>query len=334
MSEKVRNWIGHGLVLLVFLVAVWMLLHELKDPDGKQYSAQVILQRLKSISTGQLLWALALTVFSYVVLFGYDVLALQSIGRSLPLWRVAIAAFVGHCCSFNFGAILGGSTVRYRLYSLWGLSAVDIVKLLLVLGVTFWVGALALAGAMFWWQPIHIPEKLQEAFAKFHLTFTSVQPLAPILIGIVILYLGLSFFNRRPLRIKGHELHLPSLRMAISQLIVASADFVVAASVLYVLLPKSVEISFAQFLSIYLLAIVGGVATHVPGGVGILELVVLSLVTSSQQAPVEKDALFASLLAFRVVYYLLPLFPALALLGAADVLTPQKHKASSPPASH
>lgn len=223
------------------------------------------------------------------------------------------AAFVGHSCSFNFGAILGGTTVRYRLYSLWGLSAVDIVKLLLVLGVTFWVGAFALGGVMFWWQPIAIPEKL-------HMPFETVRPLAPILIGIVILYLGLSFFNRRPLRFRGREFHLPSFGMALSQLAVASADFIVAATVLYVLLPDTVEISFLHFLSIYLLAIVGGVITHVPGGIGILELVVLALVASNQ-----KDALFASLLAFRVVYYWLPLFPALALLAAADVL-PRKPK--------
>ena len=318
MSEKFRNLIGHGVVLLVFLVAVWMLLHELKDPDGNQYTIRDILDQLRLIPASHFCLALALMVLSYVVLFGYDVLALRSIGRSLPLWRVAIAAFVGHCCSFNFGAILGGTTVRYRLYSLWGLSAVDIVKLLLVLGVTFWVGALALAGVMFWWQPINIPEQLRHAL---HLPFTTVRPLAPILIIIVMLYLGLSVFNRRPLRFRGHELYLPSLRMALSQLVVASADFVVAASVLYVLLPSSVEISFLHFLSIYLLAIVGGVATHVPGGIGILELVVLTLVTSSQQKPVEKDALLASLLAFRVVYYLIPLFPALGLLAAADVLT-------------
>ena len=314
MSEKVRNGIGHGLVLLVFLGAVWMLLHELKDPEGKPYTVGDILDQLRLIPTSRFLLSLALMVFSYVVLFGYDVLALISIGRSLPLWRVAIAAFVGHCCSFNFGAILGGTTVRYRLYSLWGLSGVDIVKLLLVLGVTFWVGALALAGVMFWWQPINIPDKL-------HLPFETVRPLAPILIGIVVLYLGLSVFNRRPIRFRGHEFHLPSLRMALSQLVVASIDIIVAAAVLYVLLPQNVEITFLHFLSIYLLAAVGGIAAHVPGAVGILELVVLSFIASSQQQPVEKDALFASLLAFRVVYYLIPLFPALILLAAADVFT-------------
>ena len=314
MSEKFRNWIGHGLVLLVLLVAVWMLLHELKDPDGNPYTVQDILEQLRLIPVSHFCLALALMVLSYVVLFCYDVLALISIGRSLPLWRVAIAAFVGHCCSFNFGALLGGTAVRYRLYSLWGLSGVDIVRLLLVLGVTFWVGALALAGVMFWWQPINIPDKL-------HLPFETVQPLAPILIGIVVLYLGLSVFNRRPIRFRGHEFHLPSLRMALSQLVVASIDIIVAAAVLYVLLPGSVELNFAHFLSIYLLAAVGGIAAHVPGAVGILELVVLSFIASSQEDPVPKDALFASLLAFRVVYYLIPLFPALGLLAAADVFT-------------
>ena len=162
--------------------------------------------------------------------------------------------------------------------------------------------------------PIEIPDKL-------HMPFKT-QPLALILIGIVVLYLGLSFFHRRPLRFRGREFHLPSFRMALSQLAVASVDFMVAASVLYILLPDDVEISFLHFLSIYLLAIVGGVITHVPGGIGILELVVLALVVSNEPGKmVEKDALFASLLAFRVVYYWIPLFPALTLLAAADVLT-------------
>lgn len=314
MSEKFRNWIGHGVVLLVFLVAVWMLLHELKDPDGNPYTVQDILHQLRLIPTSSFCVALGLMVFSYFVLFCYDVLALISIGRSLPLWRVAIAAFVGHCCSFNFGALLGGTAVRYRLYSLWGLSGVDIVRLLVVLGVTFWVGALALAGVMFWWQPINIPDKL-------HLPFATVRPLAPILLITVVLYLGLSFFHRRPFRFRGHEFHLPSLQMALSQLVVASIDIMVAAAVLYVLLPGSVELNFAHFLSIYLLAAVGGIVAHVPGAVGILEVVVISFVASSQKDPVPKDALFASLLAFRVVYYLIPLFPALGLLAAADVFT-------------
>ena len=196
----------------------------------------------------------------------------------------------------------------------------------MVLGVTFWVGALALAGLMFLWQPLTIPpeflaklpEWLRDHFPK------TVRPLAPILLGVVAIYLGLSFFHRRPLRFRGQEFHLPSLKMALSQLAVASLDFTIAASVLFVLLPDEVEISFLHFLSIYLLAIVGGVVTHVPGGIGILELVVLTLIASNDKG-IEKDALFASLLAFRVVYYWIPLFPALALLGLADVL-PRKPK--------
>ena len=127
MSDKVRNWIGHGLVLLVFLVAVRWLLYELKDPDGKPYTIRDIYDQLRLIPVGRFCLAMSVMLFNYVVLFGYDILALKSIGRALPLWKVAMAAFIGHSCSFNFGAILGGSTVRYRLYSLWGLTAVDFV---------------------------------------------------------------------------------------------------------------------------------------------------------------------------------------------------------------
>ena len=81
-------------------------------------------------------------IVNYIILVGYDWLALKAIHKSLPLPRVGLVSLVGQAVSYNFGALLGGTSVRYRFYSAWGFSLVEIVRLVLMLAVTFWVGAL------------------------------------------------------------------------------------------------------------------------------------------------------------------------------------------------
>jgi uncharacterized membrane protein YbhN (UPF0104 family) len=94
--------------------------------------------------------------------------------------------------------------------------------------------------------------------------------------------------------------------MSVGQVAVAALDFAIAALCLYVLLPGDLGVPYAHFLAIYLLAWVAVVFSHVPGGVGVLDLVVVALTHASR-----KDAVVAALLAFRVIYYLIPTLVAL-----------------------
>jgi phosphatidylglycerol lysyltransferase len=291
------------LVVAIFVGAVWLLYRELKH-----YHYHDIVQSLRQIPTGRVWAAVALTATNYAILVGYDLLAVRSIGHRLSSGKVAVASFVGYVTSYNFGTLLGGTSARYRLYSVWGLSSVEIFRLLALLFLTFWVGFFFLAGIVFVADPVPIPPRL-------HILFASVRPLGIALLAATAVYLVVCARRTRPMRLLGWEFALPSLRLAVCQIGIACADLLVAAAVLYILLPASVDINYPHFLSIYLLAIVAVLLSHVPGGLGVFELVILLILS-----PTDPTRVIGSLLVYRAVYYLLPLALAAAILAMNELL--------------
>lgn len=291
-----------ALVLLIFGGALWLLFEELRH-----FSYQDLMAGFAAIPLSRIFLAIGLTVLNYVILVNYDWLAVRYIGHRMSLERVALASFVGYVSSNNFGMLLGGSSVRYRLYSAWGLSAVEILELIAMLGLTFWIGVLSLAGVVFVLAPFPISP-------QFHLPFDSIRPLGIAFLIFVASYLVLTAFRRRPIRIGGWQVQLPRLRLAVLQLITSAADLLVAAGVFYVLLPADLGMSYSRVLGAYLLAIVAAVFTHVPGGLGVFELVMLVVL-----APAEPRELVVTILVYRAIYYLLPLAVAAVMLGVNEV---------------
>ena len=278
------------LVLVLFLAALSLLHRELAD-----YHLHDVLASLAAIPTMSIAAAIVLTILNYTILVGYDLVATRHLGQRLPLRRVAFASFLGYVSSNNFGSLLGSTTIRYRLYSTWGLSSLDIVKLIGLLSLSFWLGLSAFAGAVFLIEPLSIPEKVP-------LPFANVRPIGLLLLAAVGAYLATGVVRRGPLKIRAWEFRVPPLRVSMAQILIASADLAVAAGVLYFLLPKSVGLSYPTFLGVYLLAVVAAVFSNVPGGLGVFELVIL--VFSGSEDP---HLLMGSLLVYRLVYYLLPL---------------------------
>lgn len=289
------------LPVVVFAIAIWLLYHEISH-----YHWHEIEESLSSISTLKICAALGLATLNFVVLIGYDWLALKAIGVSLQPTKVAFASFLGFVASYNFGATLGGVPIRYRIYSAFGMTSIQIVQLSIMLAVTFWIGEFALAGLAFVVAPILVP-------AKLHMPFATVYGLGWILLAVAGTYFALTFFLRKSIRIWGKEVQLPSPKMTLAQFGVAAADFLIAAATLYVLLPSSSGVTYLQFLCIFLLASIAVVITHVPGGMGIFELVILTMLGAEANSDV-----IASLLAFRVIYYLFPLMVASLLLGSFE----------------
>lgn len=300
--------------------ALWLLAREIGRHDW-----QKIQQAFGELRPLQVISALAIMVGSYVILVAYDWLALKAIGRRLPWYHVALASFVGHATSYNFGALLGGTTVRFRFYNSWGLSGIEIVRLVSMLAVTFWFGVFALAGILFVLDPLPIPPDLK---AKLHLPDASVGTLGWFLLAITAVYLIVVFAWQKPIRWRHHELRLPGPPIAIAQLVVAAIDLTSAAACAYALMPADFPLSPPVFLSIYLLAVVTVVFTHVPGGVGIFELTVLTFVGASEE---NHEPVLAGLLAFRVVYYLVPLFSAALTWGIYELarLVRRNHPAAT-----
>lgn len=288
------------LVVAVFAAAVWVLYKQVH-----QNSLSDIRDAILRVSKYQIVLSCVLTAFSYVVLMGYDLLAIKSVSHPLPLRRIALASFTGFATSYNFGALLGGGSVRFRLYSAWGLSPAEIVQLVVILGVTFWFGVFALAGVIFIVRPLEIS-------ADWHMPFATTYPLGFVLIAMAAAYLAVTVLWQKPIRLWGKEVKLPGFQMSSAQLAVAAADLVVAAACFYVLFPKGV-MSYFDFLGVYLLAIVVVVLSHVPGGAAVFEVIILNLVLK-MSPEVERTDVLAAILLFRLIYYLLPMLGAAALL--------------------
>lgn len=298
--KKYLRFLGHLVVCAIFLLAVWLLYHKLKS-----YSISEIRESIQQIPWFHLGFSFFLMIINYIILVGYDWLALKAIHKSLPLSKVGLVSFIGQAVSYNFGALLGGTTVRYRFYTAWGFSLAEIVRLVLMLAVTFWVGALGLSGVVFIIAPPHIPDAILD-----NMPIKDIRVLGVILSAIAFSYLAICLSIRKPLRIFGKEFVFPSPQIAFAQCIVAGIDLIAAAACMYVLLPETTGIHFIDFLPGYLLAQVAVVLTHIPGGVGIFELVILELTHTPQE-----QAVFAAVLIFRLIYYIIPLLGAAVLLA-------------------
>ncbi len=283
--------LGFIAVIGLFMIALKVLQHELV-----LYHIKDLNQKFEQLSVHKLLAASLLTVASYALLTLYDVLALRYLNRKLPYRQTALASFLGYVFSYNIGlSILGGGTVRFRLYSLWGLGAVDIGKLIAFSALTFWLGLLTLTGTVFVVDPLTMPEIV-------HWSMKTTLPIGIMLLLILSFYLGFSASGQRQVHLRGEVFILPSLQKSFEQILLSMLDIICAGSVLYVLLPDIGIPSFPVFVGIYALALFLGLMSHVPGGVGIFESVILLFLTPS----VSGSEVLSSLLVYRLLYYLLP----------------------------
>lgn len=293
-----------GTVLVIALTggAIWLLIREIS-----KYKLADIQASLAQIPLPSLMASVGLMVINYLILVGYDGLALKAIRKPLPLSRTMLVSFVGCVISFNFGALLGGGSARFRFYSLWGFSLADILRLVAMLALTFWIGAFGLAGIVFLIEPVPLPD-------FFCIPQESLHVLAVLLLLGTLGYLAMCVFWRKPLTLKGEAFTLPTPKIAVAQILVAWADLVVAASCLFVLMPADLGVDFVQFLSLYLLAMVAVVISHVPGGAGLFELIILG---ASQTT--HPQAVIAALMCFRIIYYFLPLLVVAAIILVHEI---------------
>lgn len=291
-----------GLSLLV--LSVWAIANELHE-----YNYRDILNSLAVIPRSRLSWAVWLTALSYLVMVGYDILGFSYINRSLSWNKIALTSFISSAFSNTIGfALLTGSAIRYRFYSSWGVSAVAIAQVIAFANFTFWLGMFAVAGLLFIINPLKIPTQL-------HLPFTTVRPIGVIFLLLVAAYLLGSIFIKQPLIIREQEFRFPTLKISLAQIAISSFDWILAAAVLYVVLPTNISLSYLDFLGIYLLAMFAGVVSNVPGGLGVFETIILLILSSK----VSAAAVLGSMLVYRVVYYYLPLLLAAGLLGLDEI---------------
>ncbi len=297
----------HGLSvfgLLLLVGAVWVVQRQFRELSVAQVA------RAMEAIPAQALWLSAgLAVSAYLVLAIYDKLGANYAGKPSGWGRAFLASFCGYSLAHNIGfAAVSGAAVRYRLYSAWGYSPVEIGKVIGFTSLTFGLGGLALAGAVLLFEPGVIP------VLPDHLPRWALQALALPLFAAVAAYVLLSRFRREVTLFK-HTVELPGVRLALAQTLLATVDVAVTAAIFFVLLPPADGLTFMKFLGIYLAAYSAGIFAHVPGGIGVFDgIVLLGLGPYLGAAEVV-----GALLVFRLYYYIVPLFVSGALFAGFEL---------------
>jgi phosphatidylglycerol lysyltransferase len=301
MRERLYRVVPAVLGLAVFVAALEVLRRELHAVSWPALVADVFATPSSSLAA-----ALLLTLLNYAVLTLYDFIALAYIGKQLPQRKIAITSFLAYAVANNVGfAMLSGASVRYRFYSRWGITAGDLSRIVFSYSVTFWLGLFALGGMTLIMSPLPSAHALPAS--------ELAVPVGCLLVAVALSYPLLTIFRTKPVRLGKYELPLPSPRIASAQLLVSMVDWTLAGAVLYVLLPSGP--SFVTVLGAFLAAQLLGLASHVPGGVGVFEGLMVILL----RPYLTSGELLPSLVVFRVIYYLLPLAIALVVLVADEI---------------
>jgi len=286
--NKIISWLG----LFFFVLAAYMIYRQLS-----KYSLDELKDAILSIPLHHLFYALIASFIGYVALSTYDYLALKYIKVKLAAWKWILTGFVGFSVSNNAGhAIVSGGAVRYRFYSRWGITPGDIVKMVTFSGFTYLVACFFLILVGYILTPEH-------AFGGNESTQVSTfVTMILSLIGLFI-YLWASIYYKKDLVIKGIDFKMPKFPLALKQIFIGSLDILMASLVLYSVLISFVEIDFFTFMGAFIIAQVLGVYSQVPGGLGVFELVFSNILPGQDNQAI----LFGALIAYRIIYYLLPL---------------------------
>ncbi len=297
-----RRWAAPAVGALLLGLAAWILHRELRA-----YQYADLVREMRALPAARVLLAVALTALSYALLTGYDALALRYVKHPLAWHRVAFASFTGYAVSNTLGfPLLTGASLRYRLYTRWGVPLADVARIIAFCSTTFWLGALTVGGLAFLFDPIPLPPMLRVPTALLH-------PIGAVMLLAVAGYAALSALHRRTFEIRGHAITVPSPGLVAAQFVVSTADWLAAAAVLHALLPPG-SVTFSSFAGAFVIGQMIGIVSHVPGGVGVFDSVVLFFLAPQLGAP----AVVGTLLAYRAIYYLLPFSLAAAGLAVTE----------------
>jgi len=305
------RWLGPLAALVVFAAVAYILHGEIARLHFNRVFAH-----LQAIPRKHVLAALGFTATSYVVISGYDVLALRYLRKRLPYGRILFTCFIasafGH--TLGFSAFTGGA-IRFRLYASAGVTAVEVATIAAFVSLGIGIGLATLAGISLFLSPA-------QSAAVLHLGNDLTFLVGALLLAGVVAYALWSATSRGVLEIRGWALRAPGPTIGLPQVALGLIDMSLAGSVLWWLLPSGAHIGFITFIGAYAIAIIAGIVSHVPGGIGVFETVMLLILRG-----IPAEALLGSLLAYRAIYYLVPLLFGAALFAYKELSANRAHLA-------
>ncbi|MGH8654594.1 MAG: lysylphosphatidylglycerol synthase domain-containing protein [Gammaproteobacteria bacterium] len=301
--KRIKQIAGHLLPVLVFCLAAAAVYQVLGDISPRQ-----LLSELEKLSGSRLLLAALCAICSYLVLSGYDWSALRYLEHRVPYKTIALATFCGCAVANSLGFnIISGGSVRYRIYASAGLGIFDVARITVFGMVAFGACIAVIAGAA-----LAVYPDMFSGF--FRINPRVLRAIGLSALGLFSVLLILAFARRDPIRVGLWTFKLPSGRITLAQLAISVTDILAAGGCLYILLPEA-DIPFLGFLVVYAVGIVAGMASHVPGGLGVFEGIILLTFRST----VSPESLAAGLLVYRAVYNLAPLMIAIGMLTVREL---------------
>jgi glycosyltransferase 2 family protein len=312
--------IGLLVSLTIIAVAVVVLYHILREIDPDE-----LIDAIEATNWRTFLIAGLFVAAGYLTLTFYDLFALRTIGRSEVPYRVAaLAGFTSYAVGHNVGAsVFSGGAVRYRIYSGWGLSVIEVTKICFVAGLTFWLGNATVLG-------LGILQAPQAARALDQLPLWTNRLLAIIILALLAAYVAWVWVKPRVIGREGWQVTLPGGPLTLLQIAIGIVDLACCAAAMYMLVPDEPNLGFVTVAVIFVAATLLGFASHAPGGLGVFDAAMLVALWQF-----DKEDLLAGLLLFRLLYYIVPFVLSLAVLGTREILLSRGMRrlpvAASPP---
>lgn len=288
-----RRWplIKKILTYVFFILVVGLLVSLARNVDWNE-----VYNTLRNYSAKTLWMAGAAAFASYLVYCFFDVLGRNYAQHSLPIRQILPVTFVCYAFNLNLSAWVGGIALRFRLYSRFGLRPAQITRVFTLSVLTNWLGYIWLAGLIFVLGWITPPD-------SWEIGHTALRVLGGAMLAFALVYLwACGFSKRRHWTIRNHDIHLPSLRLAVVQMLLGATNWSLMALVVYFMLSQKAP--YPEVLGILMISSIAGLIAHIPAGLGVIEAVFVAALADDM----SQGAIVGGLIGYRVVYFLVPLF--------------------------
>ena len=275
--------------------------------QGRSIEWGEVFDTLRAYPLRTLVLAASLAALSHLVYSGFDLIGRYYTGHKLPVPAVMAITFVSYAFNLNLGTVVGAVAMRVRLYSRLGLDAAPITRIVGMSMLTNWLGYFLLAGLAFLGWPLKLPPDWVVGVGALRVT-------GAVLIAVALGYLGMcALAKRREWTVRGHDIALPRIGLALVQLVLSTANWAVMGAIVFVLLQGQVD--YPVTLGVLLIGAVAGLLSRIPAGLGVLEAVFVALLSP----PASRTALIAAVLVYRAAYYWAPLAVAAALYLVMEI---------------
>jgi len=313
-ERQILQKLGVLLSVTIIAVACYILFHMLRDIDLDD-----LWETLQATEPKSVLLAALFVAAGYFTLTFYDLFAVRAIGRTdVPYRTTALAAFTSYSIGHNVGAsVFTGGAVRYRIYSAWGLNAIDVAKICFLAGLTFWLGNAAVLGLGIAYHP-----EAAASIDKLPVWLNRVFAIV-ILLGLVG-YVIWVWMKPRNVGRGPWSVVLPGGPLTLLQIGIGIVDLGFCALAMYTLVPGEPYVDFITVAVIFVSATLLGFASHSPGGLGVFDAAMLVGLWQ-----MDREELLAGMLLFRMLYYIVPFVTSVMLLTFREIILGARYRRKS-----